>query len=93
MKKDVLDMLYKKINGYDVTEVVEEYSEENGELVLKRKKVSTKHIPPDVSLLKLLFELNQSEDENALNLDSYSEQELKQMLFNLCTSEISVKDN
>lgn len=54
-KKDVLNALYKKAMGYVASESVEEYSAEDKELKLCKKKVTKKHIPPDVSALKVLL--------------------------------------
>ena len=49
--------LLKKALGYNVDEVVEEYSyDQDGEPKLSKKKVSTKHYSPDISAVKLLLE-------------------------------------
>lgn len=84
-EEDIRDILLKKAKGYEVEEVVEEYSDVDGELVLVKKKVTHKHIPPDAVLLKLLLENSQQEDEE--DLSKYSESELRQMLKNLVEEE------
>lgn len=49
--------LLKKALGYDADDVVQEYtSVEGGDIVLAKKKVTTKHYAPDVSALKLLLD-------------------------------------
>lgn len=49
--------LLKKALGYDADDVVEEYtSKEDGDVVLSKKKVTTKHYAPDVSAVKLLLD-------------------------------------
>lgn len=60
MKKDINSALYKKAMGYTAKEVVEEYS---GEDELLKKKISTKHIPPDMTALKTYMELNKDDDK------------------------------
>lgn len=82
---DLKSMLIKKANGYDVEEVVEEYSDVNGELVLTKKKVTHKHIPPDSALLKLLLEHNEEESED--DLSGYTEEELKALLKKIISEE------
>ena len=77
---DFKELLMKKANVYDVEEVVEEYSDVNGELVLTKKKVTHKHIPPDSTLLKILLESKESTEDD---LENCSEEELKEMLKNI----------
>ena len=57
--KRIKDALVKKALGYDATETVEEYSEEDGEIRLVKKRVTVKNVPPDVSALKMLMEETQ----------------------------------
>lgn len=55
--KEVKAALVKKALGFDATEIVEEYvSDEQGDIRLSRKKVTTKNVPPDVTALKMLLE-------------------------------------
>ena len=47
--------------GYTLTETVSEYNiDENGVLKLVKQKKSEKLIPPDVSLIKILYDLDDS---------------------------------
>ena len=55
--KEVKAALVKKALGFDATEIVEEYvSDEQGDIRLSRKKITTKNVPPDVTALKMLLE-------------------------------------
>ncbi len=70
-KRKLIDRaLIKKAVGYTTKEVVEEFGEEDGEMVLKKKKVTSKSVPPDVTALKILFD---KEEEKPL-LDMTDEQ-------------------
>jgi len=58
----MLETLYKKAKGYDVEEVVYEYSvDENGNRQLAKEKHSVKHVPPDLSAIKAYMELRDSD--------------------------------
>ncbi|MGN0771851.1 MAG: hypothetical protein ACI4MI_04630 [Christensenellales bacterium] len=74
MNEDLKKALYKKAIGYTAKEVVEEYGGEEGNLV--KKKVSKKHVPPDMSAIKALMELQEENDE----LTGKSDDELEEML-------------
>lgn len=81
-KEQFKDALIKKALGYDATEVVEEYStDEQGEVKLVKKKVTTKNVPPDISAIKILLD-----DGKDLPLTELTDAELeqeKQRLLNL----------
>ena len=54
---DVNSALLKKALGFDAKEVVEEYAlDQEGEVKLSKKKITTKCVPPDVAALKMLLE-------------------------------------
>ena len=54
----------RRATGYDFTEVTEEYGEnKDGELKVLKKKVVTKNLPPGVSALKLLIDIEGEEDD------------------------------
>ncbi len=61
--QDIDKALYRKAVGYTAKEVVEEYGGESGELL--RRKVSKKHVPPDMSAIKTYLE--RVKDENDLS--------------------------
>ena len=70
-KTDLENALIKKALGYDATEIVEEYSSDNeGEVRLLKKKITTKNVPPDMTALKFLL------DEGAKDLTQMSDEEL-----------------
>lgn len=61
--------LMKKAFGYTFNEVTEEYStNENGDSVLTKKKVTKKFNPPDVTALKILLEQSQLFDDEILKM-------------------------
>ncbi len=59
--KSITNALYKKAVGYESKEVVEEYVDvgENGEKVLKlnKRKITSRHVSPDISAVKIVLEL------------------------------------
>lgn len=63
--------LIKRALGYDARETVEEYVKGEDGIILTKKKVTKKPVPPDVSALKVLLEL---EPDKAIS--SMSEEEL-----------------
>ncbi len=52
--EEVFAALRKRALGYDASETISEYDAEGNET---RRKVSTKHVPPDLGAIKLLLEL------------------------------------
>ena len=70
---DVKDALYKRAIGYEATEITEEYvGDDDGGVRMVKKKVVSKNVPPDVSAVKLLVELDGEED-----LKNLSDEELE----------------
>ncbi|MBO4251961.1 MAG: hypothetical protein J5911_04815 [Clostridia bacterium] len=54
---EINSALLKKALGFDAKEVVEEYAlDQEGEVKLSKKKITTKCVPPDVAALKMLLE-------------------------------------
>lgn len=52
----VKSALKKCAVGFDTSEVVEEFTVENGELRLVKKKVTRRDIPPDIKAVKMLLD-------------------------------------
>lgn len=52
-------VLTKKARGYTVKERTEEYVQCDDQLVLTKRKIQTKHIPPDINAVKALLQLSQ----------------------------------
>lgn len=56
-EKKLKKAIIKRALGYDVDEVVEEYSyDEEGKPKLSKKRVTKKHYAPDISAMKILIE-------------------------------------
>lgn len=70
MEDEIKGALKKCAVGFGTSEVVEEFSVEDGELKLVKKKVTKKDIPPDIKAVKMLM------DESGL--DSLSDGELEE---------------
>lgn len=72
-KEDINRALMKKALGYTAEETVEEYSmKEDGEVLLSKKKVTKKNVPPDITALKILLESKEPE------LNEMTDEELEQ---------------
>ena len=78
-ESDVFKALNKKALGYDTTETIEEYSlDENGCEKHNKKKITKKSVPPDISAVKVLFELKSL--ENSIDLKNLTDQELDEKI-------------
>ena len=77
MDEKLLHSLYKKAVGYTVNEKTMEYSPD-GEVV--KKKVTSKHFPPDISALKAYLELISSEEDYESMTDEELEREKERLL-------------
>lgn len=76
-EKEINKALYKRAIGYEANEIVEEYLvDESGEYILNKKKVTKKHISPDLSAAKLLLE--KFSNENDSEIKEMSKEELLQ---------------
>ncbi|MDE5990749.1 MAG: hypothetical protein K2O95_06025 [Clostridia bacterium] len=78
MNEEIEKAVFRRAVGYDVQEIIEEYSGENE---LLKRKVSSKHYPPDMTAVKTMLELGLDNDE----LKSMSDDqliELKKRLLN-----------
>ncbi len=64
---DVMTALTKKALGYEVQEIIEEYSvDENNNERLMKKKVTTKSVPPDITAVKVILELENLNNNQSL---------------------------
>ncbi len=77
MDKKLVDSLYKKAVGYTATEKTTEYSPD-GEVV--KKKVVSKHFPPDISALKAYLELISSGEDYESMTDEELAREKQRLL-------------
>ncbi len=55
-RENVKDALTKCAVGLSASEVTEEFTVEDGELKLVKKKVTRRDIPPDIKAVKMLLE-------------------------------------
>ena len=63
LKDDFFEVITKKAKGYCVNEVVEEYVMDEEGLKMTKKKVTKKHIPPDIAAAKLMVDMQQTTNE------------------------------
>lgn len=81
LKKLLEKILTKKAKGYTTKEKTEEYIVNEGDAVLVKLKVVTKHIAPDINAVKALLELNQlTEDDVSTMTDQQLEVERLRLL-------------
>ena len=59
IKKSLKDALVKKAVGYLTEECVDEFlpDKDSGEMKIVKRKITTKHVPPDLTAVKLLCEI------------------------------------
>ena len=67
--------LFRRALGYSVKEETVEFAkDDSGEEIIAKRKVSIKHIPPDLSALKIL--LNRFFPDEYKNIDEITEEDL-----------------
>ena len=87
MEDEVIKALKKRATGYETTEVTEEYSDDgNGKIIMVKRKVVSKNVPPDVSAAKLLAETSEIEDITKWT-DEQLEKEKKRLIKILLSEE------
>ena len=72
MPNDLLCAVRKKAVGYTAEECVEEYGVSEGQLTLCKRKITVKEVPPDLSAVKMLMDLDE-----ASPYENMSEEELE----------------
>ncbi|MDE6442544.1 MAG: hypothetical protein K2L12_07340 [Clostridia bacterium] len=82
MEEDLMGALKKCAVGFGASEVVEEFTVEDGELKLVKKKVTRRDIPPDLKAVKLLME-----ESNPCSLTDDELENEKQRLLNMLNKE------
>lgn len=63
--------LVKCAIGFDTSEVVEEYTVDEGELKLVKRKVTRRDVPPDIKAVKMLL-------DGETDIDGMSDEELEE---------------
>ncbi|MDE6614002.1 MAG: hypothetical protein K2K24_00680 [Clostridia bacterium] len=76
MNEEIEKAVFRRAIGYDIQEVTEEYSGENE---LLKRKISSKHYPPDMTAVKTMLELGLDNDE----LKSMSDSQLVELKLRL----------
>jgi hypothetical protein len=67
MNEEVTNILWKKAKGYKAKETVEEYTVQDGEEVLNKRKITVKHVPPDMAALRTYMELTGKGDAESMD--------------------------
>ena len=69
--------LIKKAMGYKIDETVDEYvvDEDTNNLKLVKRKITTKHIPPDINVAKVLIDKLGNSDFD--DIKNWSDEKLK----------------
>lgn len=65
--------LIKRALGYTSKEITEEFSSDKGKMMLTKKKVTKKKVPPDITAVKVLLELY---SDSELDLTNMTDEEL-----------------
>ena len=83
-------ILTKKAKGYSVKEKTDEYVVVDGQLTLVKRKIVTKNVPPDISAVKALIEMDNRSDKVESLTDEQLQQEKLRLLnvLKLCQDEV-----
>lgn len=81
-EEEIKNALLKKALGYESDEIVEEYTtDENGNSILSKRKITKKFNPPDINALRFLLEQSDlSDDEISKMSDKQLLQEKQRLL-------------
>lgn len=66
--KKINKALIKRALGYSSKEVVEEFAQNDGNMVLTKRKVTKKNIPPDMTAVKILLTMYTDENMDFSNM-------------------------
>lgn len=69
------EKLIELVKHYNVKEVIEEYTEVDGDMGLLRQKVIIKNVPPDITAVKMIT--NNTKEANKLRDDEFEEEKQK----------------
>lgn len=77
LDKSLKDALIKKATGYTAEESVDELSvdPETNEMKIVKRKITKKHVPPDLSAAKLLYEIT---GDKKFDLSAMSDEQLEE---------------
>lgn len=83
-EEEIKNALLKRAVGFESDEIVEEYaSDENGEPVLTKRKITKKFNAPDISALRFLLEKSSVSDDEIANMSDEQLLKEKQRLLQL----------
>lgn len=83
-EEEIKNALLKKALGYESDEIVEEYTtDENGNSVLSKRKITKKFNPPDINALKFLLEQSDLSDDEISKMSDEQLLKEKQRLLQL----------
>ena len=68
LDKDIEKALIKKALGYIQEETIEEYSNVDDEVVLNKRKVTKKEVPPDMSAIKILLDIKNIDSKDVKSM-------------------------
>ena len=74
--KDIEKALIKKALGYTQEEMVEEYSKVDDDIVLSKRKITKKDVPPDMNAIKFLISVKEMSNKDIKSM-SLNELELE----------------
>lgn len=77
MNEQIEKAVLRKALGYEIQEITEEYSGDNE---LLKRKITTKHYPPDMSAVKVFVEM---EDDPSCEIATLSDSQLQQLKLRL----------
>ena len=81
------EALLKKALGYISTETIEEYCNTDDGMVLQKKKVTSKDIPPDIASFKALSELDSELKDDIQSMTDEELEKEKQRILKLLKKE------
>lgn len=68
LPKGLKSAILQKALGYEYEEKVQEYSCDTGEEKLVKQKITTKHIPPDYTAIRMILEMIEDDSPDLCNM-------------------------
>lgn len=77
LSDELKSAIIKKAKGFNTSETVEEYQGEEGGLVLTKKKVTKKFVPPDTQAAKMLLDMGSEKSLSELSDEELEEEKIR----------------